>query len=165
MSELDDQEAADEAVHAESPKHPRRSFAIAALGAAAGWGLYEWIDRSQQLSMQPKPLRRAFQTNAGLSHAIFDDRALAPTYPLKRAEDLRVNGVYGLKQALVPESWRLQMAGVANAKSYPQYAEDVTAWEYRYADVKSHEDEGHETNVVPSADTPEKLTWQSMAPR
>ena len=129
----------------ESRKHTRRSFAIAAAGAAAGWGLYQWIDRSPRLSMQPKPLRRAFQTNARLSHAIFDDRALAPTYPLKRAEDLRVNGVYGLKQALVPESWRLQLTGVANATSFPQYAADVTAWEYQYADVKSQEDQGHDT--------------------
>ncbi len=72
--------------------------------------------------MQPKPFRRAFQANAKLARAVFDDRALAPTYPLKRAEDLRVNGVYGLKQALVPESWRLQLTGVADAKSYPQYS-------------------------------------------
>src|ERR1700684_2156020 len=164
MSELDDQEAADEAVLAESRKHTRRSFAIAALGAAAGWGLYEWIDHSQRLSMQPKPLRRAFQTNAGLSHAIFDDRALAPTYPLKRAEELRVNGVYGLKQSMVPESWRLQLTGVANARSYPQYVPDVTAWEYQYEDVKTHEDMGHDTKVAPgaprvapSADTAEKM--------
>src|SRR5271168_1822695 len=130
---VSEQESADAAVLRESRKHTRRSFAIAAAAAAAGWGLYEWIDRSQRLSMQPKPFRRAFQTNARLSRAIFDDRALAPTYPLKRAEDLRVNGVYGLKQALVPESWRLQLTGVANSHSYPQYVSDVTAWEYQYA--------------------------------
>ena len=122
MSDLDDeraaeQKAADAAVLQESRKHTRRSFAIAAAGAAAGWGFYEWIDNSHRLSMQPKPFRRAFQANARLSRAIFDDRALAPTYPLKRAEDLRVNGVYGLKQALVPESWRLQMTGVADREA------------------------------------------------
>src|SRR3984885_196008 len=169
MSDLDDkqsgaaeQEAADAAVLQESRKHTRRSFAVAAAGAAAGWGLYQWIDRSQRLSMQPKPLRRAFQANAKLARAVFDDRALAPTYPLKRAEDLRVNGVYGLKQALVPESWRLQLTGVANAKTYPQYAEDVTAWEYRYSDVKSDEDTGHDTKVAPGADTAEKMAPASM---
>jgi hypothetical protein len=110
-----EQDAADAAVLRESRKHTRRSFAIAAVSAAAGYGIYQWIDHSQRLSMQPMPLRRAFQANAKLSRAIFDDRALAPTYPLKRAEDLRVNGVYGLKQNLVPESWRLQLTGVANA--------------------------------------------------
>src|ERR1700677_2117185 len=156
------QEAADAAVWRESRNHPRRSFAIAAAGAAAGWGFYQWIDRSQRLEMQPKPFRRAFQANAKLARAVFDERALAPTYPLKRAEDLRVNGVYGLKQALVPESWRLQLTGVANAKSYPQYAEDVTAWEYRYADVKTKEDQGHDTKVAPSADTAEKMAPADM---
>ena len=103
MSDLDEteaaeQKAADEAVLKESRKHTRRSFAIAAAAAAAGWGVYEWIDNSQRLSMQPKPFRRVFQANAKLSRTIFDERALAPTYPLKRAEELRVNGVYGLKQ-------------------------------------------------------------------
>ena len=169
MSDLDDKEveaaeqkAADEAVLQESRKHTRRSFAIAAVAAAAGWGVYEWIDNSQRLSMQPKPFRRIFQANARLSRTIFDERALAPTYPLKRAEELRVNGVYGLKQALVPESWRLQLVGVANAKSYPQYVPDVTAWEYLYADVKTHEDQGHDTKVAPSADTAEKMAPKSM---
>ncbi len=159
---LAEQDAADAAVLRESRKHTRRSFAIAAAGAAAGWGLYHWIDESRRLNMQPELLRRAFQTNAALSRAIFDDRALAPTYPLKRAEDLRVNGVYGLKQALVPESWRLQLTGVANAKNFPQYVADVTAWEYRYSDMKTAEDMGHDTKVAPSADTAEKMAPESM---
>jgi hypothetical protein len=166
QDEIAEQEAADAAVLRESRKHTRRSFVIAAAGAAAGWGLYRWIDDSQRLSMQPELFRRAFEANARLSRAVFDDRAMAPTYPLKRAEDLRVNGVYGLKQALVPESWRLQMTGVANACSYPQYVADVTAWEYQYADLKSHEDMGHDTKVAPgvapSADTAEKMAPASM---
>src|ERR1700742_4098724 len=167
MSEVDEREAAeqkaaDEAVLRESRKHTRRSFAVAAAPPPAVWGLYEWIDSSHRLSMQPEPFRRIFQTNAVLSRTIFDERALAPTYPLKRAEELRVNGVYGLKQALVPESWRLQLVGVANAKSYPQYVPDVTAWEYQYADVKTHEDQGHDTKVAPSADTAEKMAPASM---
>jgi hypothetical protein len=160
--EMAEQEAADAAVLRESRKHTRRSFAIAAAGAAAGWGLYRWIDQSQRLSMQPEPLRKAFLANARLSRAIFNDRALAPTYPLKRAEELRVNGVYGLKQALVPESWRLQLTGVANARSYPQYVADVTAWEYRYEEAKTHEDMGHDTKVAPSADTAEKMAPEPM---
>jgi hypothetical protein len=45
MSDLDEtevaeQKAADEAVLKESRKHTRRSFAIAAAAAAAGWGVY-----------------------------------------------------------------------------------------------------------------------------
>jgi hypothetical protein len=169
MSDLDEraeQEAADAAVRRESRKHTRRSFVIAAAGAAAGWGLYRWIDSTQRLSMQPEPLRKAFLANARLSRAIFNDRALAPTYSLKRAEDLRVNGVYGLKQSLIPASWRLQMTGVANARSYPQYVPDVTAWDYQYEVAASHEDMGHDTKVAPgvapSADTAEKMAPAEM---
>jgi hypothetical protein len=94
MSDLDDkqpgaaeQEAADAAVLQESRKHTRRSFAVATAGAAAGWGLYQWIDRSQRLSMQPKPFRRAFQANAKLARGVFDDRALAPP---TRSNGLRI---------------------------------------------------------------------------
>jgi DMSO/TMAO reductase YedYZ molybdopterin-dependent catalytic subunit len=163
MSDLEEeQKAADEAVLKESRKHTRRSFVVAAACSAAGWGLYHWIDGNPRLSMQPKPLRRVFQANARLSRTIFDERALAPTYPVKRAEELRVNGVYGLKEELVSESWRLQLTGVADAKSFPQYVADVTAWEYQYTTAKTKEDQGHDTKVAPSADTAEKMAPASM---
>ena len=38
----------------------------------------------------------------------------------------------------------------------------MTAWEYQYAAVKSHEDQGHDTKVAPSADTAEKMAPASM---
>lgn len=157
-----EQKAADATILRESHKHTRRSFVVAVAGAAAGFGLYKWIGSSDVEWRQPKPFRRAFQVNAKLSRAVFDDRALAPTYPLNRAEDLRVNGVYGLKAALAPESWRLQLVGVANAKSFAQYTTDVTAWEYKYETTKTNEDQGHDTKVPPSADTAEKMPPADM---
>jgi hypothetical protein len=157
-----EQEAADATILKESRKHTRRSFVIAAVGAAAGFGVYQWIDSSDIEGRQPKPFRRAFQANAKLSRTVFDDRALAPTYSVNRAEDLRVNGVYGLKEALALESWRLQLVGVANAKSLPQYTSDVTAWEYRYDTTKTNEDRGHDTKVAPSADTAKKMAPADM---
>jgi hypothetical protein len=153
----EEQEAADATVLKQSRKHTRRSFVVAAVGAAAGFGVYQWIGSSDIEGRQPVPFRRAFQANAKLSRAVFDDRALAPTYSLNRAEDLRVNGVYGLKEALVPESWRLQLVGVANARTFPQYTGDVTAWEYQYEAAKTNEDRGHDTKVAPGADTAEKM--------
>ncbi len=140
-----EQDAADAVVLNESRRHTRRAFAIAAVGAAAGYGAYRWMGNSPGTGMQLAPFRKAFDVNAKLSRAVFDDRAMAPTYPLKRAEDLRVNGVYGLKQTLIPESWRLQMTGVENAHNSPRYVADVTAWEYRYADTQTQEDQGHDT--------------------
>ncbi|HVG27720.1 MAG TPA: molybdopterin-dependent oxidoreductase [Acidobacteriaceae bacterium] len=149
--------AADEAVLSESRRHTRRSFLGAAAAAAAGYGLYRWIASSSPEEMQPAALRRAFQTNATLARTLFHERALAPTYPLSRAENLRVNGVYGLKRTLVPESWRLQLVGSRDPSQHPRFAPDVTAWEYRYTDAASTEDQGHDTKVAPGSDTASKM--------
>ncbi len=154
--------AANDAVRAESRKHTRRAFVTAAAGAAAGYGFYRWIDRSHNIEMQPDPLRRAFQTNAAIARAVFHDHALAPTYALKDAQNLRVNGVYGLKKMLAPESWRLQLVGVQSATTRPQFTNDVTSWEYRYEDAPTHEDQGHDTKVDPNARTAEKMAPKSM---
>ena len=83
---------------------------------------------------QPVPRRRAIQANEEISKEVFNDGAMAPTYPVSRAEKLRINGLVGLKDALLPESWRLQLVGLANAKSFPQYVSDVTTWNYEYMD-------------------------------
>ncbi len=154
--------AADAAVLSNSRKHTRRSFVVATVGAAAGYGFYRWIDGSPADLRQPIPLRRALQSNAAVSRAIFDERALAPTYPLSRAEVLRVNGVYGLKQALVPDSWRLQLVGTRDPQSHPRFSRDVTAWEYRYEASNTNEDKGHDTKVAPGSDTAEKMPPEPM---
>jgi hypothetical protein len=157
------QDAADTAVISDSHSHTRRSFLVAAAGIGAVYGFYHWIDHGPEDLRQPVLLRRAFQRNAKLSRAILDERALAPTYPLHRAEVLRVNGVYGLKQELVPESWRLQLVGTRNPQDDPRFSHDVTAWEYRYETAKSREDQGHDTKVPPpGSDTAEKMPPREM---
>jgi hypothetical protein len=155
-------ESADDAVLDASRRHTRRAFVVAAAGAAAAYGFYHWLNTSPGIEMQPRPFRDAFLDNAALSRKLFHDRALTPTYPLSRAENLRVNGVYGLKRALVPESWRLQVVGVQNAEAHPRYTPDVTAWEYRYTDATSTEDQGHDTKVAPGSDTAEKMAPAPM---
>jgi len=156
------QKAADEAVFAESRRHTRRAFVAAAAGAAAGYGFYRWIANGPGDEMQPQPFRRAFEANAAIARGITGDRALAPTYALKEARDLRVNGVYGLKRKLRPESWRLQVVGTTLGTAHPRYAADVTAWEYRYSEAGSDEDQGHDTKVDPNAKTAEKMAPAAM---
>jgi hypothetical protein len=112
--------------------------------------------------MQPAPFRQAFEMNAAIARGITGDRALAPTYSLKEARDLRVNGVFGLKRMLVAESWRLQVVGSQFNSGHPRFADDVTAWEYRYTDTSGHEDQGHDTKVDPNAKTAEKMAPASM---
>jgi hypothetical protein len=122
----------DAAVLAESRRRTRRAFVAAGVSAAAGYGLYHWIGVSRQEGDQPILLRKAFQANAAISRAVFQERALAPTYPLRRAQNLRVNGTFGVQKALVPGTWRLQVAGVAGAAQRPGYTQDLTAWKYKY---------------------------------
>jgi hypothetical protein len=155
-------DAGDATVLATSRKHSRRSFVAAAAGAAAGYGFYRWIDQSPSNDMQPEAFRRTFQANAAAARDIFRDHALAPTYPLKAARDLRVNGVYGLKSMLMAASWRLQLVGSRHDAAHARFTNDVTAWEYKYIDADSHEDQGHDTKVDPNIKTAEKMAPEPM---
>ena len=150
-------ETADAEVLARSRRHTRRAFLGTAVASAAGYGFYRWIDRAHPLDMLSDPLRRSLQINAALSRGLFDDRALAPTYPLSRSETLRVNGIYGLKKALDPDSYRLQVVGVRNASAHPRYAPDVTAWRYRYSDDHTRENPGHDTKLDPKLASSAKM--------
>jgi len=159
-----EQAAADAAVLAANRKRTRRDFMIGLAAAAAGVEFYHWIETSDYIGMQPKPFRRIIQANAKLSRALFDDRAMAPTYPLERAEHLRINGLIGLKASLVQDSWRLQLVGVENAKSFRQYVKDVTAWNYEFSGINSNEDPRHPGKVAPYADTKDEITEVQVAP-
>jgi hypothetical protein len=156
------QRVADEAVLAESRRYTRRAFALGAAGTAAGYGAYRWLASGPHAEMQPLPFRRAFETNAAIAHGLTRDHALAPTYSLQEARDLRVNGVYGLKRMLAPESWRLQLVGAQTGATHPRFVRDVTAWEYRYNEAEAHEDQGHDTKVDPNAKTAEKMAPAEM---
>jgi hypothetical protein len=136
-------------VHRAAKKQTRRSFAVGVAAAAAGYGLYRAIEADPTHGMQPLLERRAFQANAQLSRELFRERALAPTYPESRAEKLRLNGLIGLKDAIVPESWRLQIVGAANASSFPQYTPDVTAWQYDYVRAPETSPGDHFTWIAP----------------
>ncbi len=144
-------DAANKAVLADSAMHTRRSFVFAAAGVAAAYGFFRWVKDSPEEGRLPLPQRRAVETNAAVARAVFGERGLAPTYPLDQAENLRVNGTYGLKLPLAPEAYRLQLVGARNAESHPRFSKDVTAWEYRYLDTAAHEDQGHDTKVAPKA--------------
>jgi molybdopterin-dependent oxidoreductase-like protein protein len=142
-------EVLDAGVRAESGRRTRRSFLIAAAAAASGYGLYRWIDRSPGDQLIPRPLRKTLDFNAKVARGVFEERGLAPTYPVSKSMELRTNGNYGLKMDLVPESYRLQMVGVDNAKRFSQYVDDVTSWEYKYAAMKQFGPTLHDTKVAP----------------
>ncbi len=137
----------DAEVLAASRRLTRRSFAVAAVSAALGYGFCRWVWDGPDVGEQPWARRRVIQANASLSRAVFDERALAPTYVASEAERLRLNGFVGLKEALVPESWRLQVVGVENAETYTQYVPDVTQWEYSYVKPEMFVEGDHFTSI------------------
>ena len=149
----------DDAVRAESRKRTRRSFGVGALAAAAGYGLYRWIDRAEQVGRLQMPLRQSLEFDRGVARGVFGERGLAPQYSLSRAVELRLNGTVGLEREIDISSWRLQMAGVANAANYPQFVDDLTQYEYRYhgalgenqqsQDVKSAPGNGDDSKTGP----------------
>ncbi len=122
----------DAVVRTESRKRTRRSFGIGALAAAAGYGIYRWIDRADQIGRLQAPLRHALEFDRDVARGIFAEHGLAPQYPVSRAAELRLNGTVGLEKEIDIAAWRLQMAGVANAANHPRFVKDLTQYEYRY---------------------------------
>jgi hypothetical protein len=151
--------AADVAVLVASRQRTRRAFVGLAAGVAAAYGFRRYLQSEPTNEMIPSLLRRNLDWNADVSRDVLRDHALAPTYPSSMAQTLRVNGVFGLKKDLVPESYRLQVVGVRDAAKSPHYVPDVTAWNYAYKDNVSSEDQGHDTKTDPS-----KMSSIKMAP-
>ena len=150
---------ADAAVLAESRRRTRRAFVGFGLAAAGAYGFKRYLDSAPFNEMIPGLLHKTYALNADVSRAVLREHALAPTYPVAKAETLRVNGVFGLKKMLRPDSYRLQVVGVQDASRHPRYVHDVTAWEYLYEAGKSDEDEGHDSKTDPS-----KMSSAKMAP-
>jgi Oxidoreductase molybdopterin binding domain len=146
------QEDLDRAVQRASARRSRRSFLVAGAAAAGGYGVYRWIDRSEMIGRQPVPLREAFEANADISRGVFHEAGVAATYPKSRAaDDLRLNGDFGLKEVLKPDGWRLQLTGVESPEKYPQYTKDVTAFEYGYEPMDPSEQPPSLTPPDPNA--------------
>jgi hypothetical protein len=121
-----------ETMKRESARRTRRSFVVGGVAAAAGYAVLHEIDTSKDVGRLQAAFRRTMDTNAAINRFVFDERGLAPTYPVSRAKELRLNGGVGMEQTLDLASWRLQLTGVEGPESSPLYAKDVTAWEYKY---------------------------------
>jgi len=121
-----------ETVKRASARRTRRSFLVGGVAAAAGFAAFEWISNSTPMGRLQIAFRRTLQADAAINRTVFGERGLAPEYHVSQSKPLRLNGVVGMDAMLDPASWRLQLAGVANAQSFPMYRKDVTDWEYKY---------------------------------
>ncbi len=150
-----------ETVGRASAVRTRRSFLVGGLGVAAGYGLWHWINNSPPVGRLQAVLRRSLLLNAQFDRELFRERGLAPEYPLSEAVPLRLNGIVGLEQTLVPESWRLQVAGVADAKALPQYVPDVTAWRYEYGGDTPETAQSEDVKSAPGNDADDSKTGKA----
>ena len=155
MSESKVQRNDNDAVRKESARRTRRSFVVGAVAAAGAAGFYEWLQHSPIEDGLRQPLRRSIDFNAKVSKILFNDRALAPTYPMSDATELRVNGDFGLERDLKPESWRLRVVGVDRPQRFAQYTGDVMGWQYAYDDEENDDDE---TNQAAAAQKNAKVS-------
>jgi hypothetical protein len=121
-----------ETIKGESRKRTRRSFVVGGIAAAAGIGLWEWINSRPDMGRLNEVLRRSLQTDATINRAVWGERGLSREYPASEAKQLRLNGVVGMDETLDLDSWRLQLAGVEGAERSPLFVKDVTGWTYKY---------------------------------
>jgi hypothetical protein len=142
-----------ETVKAESARRTRRSFIVGGAAAAAGAVVLHEIDSSRPVGRLQAAFRNAMNTNASIARTVFDERGLAPEYPVSRARPLRLNGVVGMDQTLDVASWRLQLAGVDRPEQQPLYAKDVTAWEYKYVGAMQPDQQALDVKSAPKSDT------------
>jgi hypothetical protein len=87
----------------------RRSFAVGGAAALLGLGGWYWLRTLKVTDGTPWPLRRMLEFNERLAQAYFKDTRLAPTFPLDRAREPRINGRIGLITEFDPAAWKLRV--------------------------------------------------------
>lgn len=99
----------------------RRGFLIGGAAAVFGYLGYGWLKQPENFSV----FRKALKFNEDLSQLYYSPKHLAPEFPQSRISMARVNGGEGMNDNFDPTSWMLQVTGVANQNSYPQYQANI----------------------------------------
>lgn len=115
----------DDAAKREMSRRSRRTFLIGGATALAGYGGWRWLKGAEAVGEIPYPLRAAHEFNRRLSEGYFSSSHLAPEFPRSAAREPRVNGGEGMSAGFSPETWRLQVVGVANETRFTQYRESI----------------------------------------
>jgi DMSO/TMAO reductase YedYZ molybdopterin-dependent catalytic subunit len=102
-----------EEVLARMRRQTRRSFFVAGGAALAGLAGWEWLMSRRKEDNVPWPMRRMLAINEGFWRDYFSPNHLAPDFAGKVPLEDRVNSDIGLETPLVPEEWKLTLAGLA----------------------------------------------------
>jgi hypothetical protein len=87
----------------------RRSFAIGGMASLFGLAGWYWLRTRSLDAGIPWPLRRVLDLNGRLAQGYFKETRLAPTFPIERATEPRVNGEIGLDEPFNPAGWKLRV--------------------------------------------------------
>jgi hypothetical protein len=120
------EEGDEEWVAREIGRKSRRSFLVGGVAAAVAYGGWRWLNASSEEGGLLTPLRRSHEFNERLSQAYLSPSRLAPEFARARASEPRVNGGAGMPDGFNPETWRLQVVGLADPTRYPQYRENIS---------------------------------------
>lgn len=115
----------DEEIARAMSRKSRRSFLVMGVAAAGGIAGWEWLKSRPEIDGIQSTLRRAHEFNEGITGRYFSEARLAPTFARAMAVEPRVNGEEGMADELDPQSWRLEVLGLAAPTKYPQYVKDV----------------------------------------
>ncbi len=115
----------DDDARREMSRKSRRSFLIGGAGVIAAFGGWRWLKSSAEADGIPYPFRASHEFNRRLSENYFSPTRLAPEFPRSMGREPRVNGGEGMSEGFAPETWRLQVVGVASPTKYPQYRASV----------------------------------------
>jgi DMSO/TMAO reductase YedYZ molybdopterin-dependent catalytic subunit len=99
----------------------RRGFLVGSAAALVGVFGWRWMPEETK----EKLLRRTFEFNEKLSQIFYRPTRLAPEFALETAVEPRVNGGEGMSEGFNPQSWRLQVVGLANPRAFPQYTDNI----------------------------------------
>ena len=127
-------------------RQSRRGFLTVGATALVGIFGWRWIpDETKQNLYAAKDnlLRRTFEFNERISQIFYRPTRLAPEFPLSRVGNLRVNGGEGMSEGFEPEKWRLQVIGLANPQTFPQYTDNIA-----YETPMNNENEMKETSAL-----------------
>jgi hypothetical protein len=111
----------DEEAKKNMARRSRRGFLIGGASAIAGIFGYRWLRQPEQNWIY----HRAFEFNESVSQLYYSPARLAPEFARTRIGNLRVNGGEGMSEGFDPSAWRLQVVGLANPQSFPQYTDNI----------------------------------------
>lgn len=120
-------------------RQSRRGFLVG--GAAALIGVFGW--RWMPDETKQNLLRRTFEFNERVSQIFYRPTRLAPEFPREAVGNLRVNGGEGMSEGFNPQTWRLQVVGLANPKQFAQYTDNIA-----YETPMNNENEMKETSEL-----------------